>query len=165
MNGPEKPTPGLRMSLIDRGLAVFAPRYAAKRMLARGVLALYEGGRSTRRRKKSRDNSTGERQVVRDAATVRATIRDLERNYDLVDAALTTLVRNIIGPHGISIEPTPRVGTPGANFDDIDDDFARALLNLWREFSKSPEVTRTLNWVQTQELACRSWLREHLAVA
>lgn len=148
------------MNLLDRGLAVLAPRYAAKRMLARSVLALYEGGRSTRRRKKSRDNSTGERQVARDAATVRATIRDLERNYDLVDGALSTLVRNIIGPNGISIEPTPRVGTPGDKFDDIDDDFARSLLNLWREFSKSPEVTRTLNWVQAQELACRSWLRD-----
>jgi lambda family phage portal protein len=160
VNGPTKPTPHLRMNLLDRGLAVLAPRYAAKRMLARSVLALYEGGRSTRRRKKSRDNSTGERQVARDAATVRATIRDLERNYDLVDGALSTLVRNIIGPNGISIEPTPRVGTSGDRFDDIDDDFARSLLNLWREFSKSPEVTRTMNWVQAQELACRSWLRD-----
>lgn len=150
----------LRMNLLDRGLAVLAPRYAAKRMLARGVLALYEGGRSTRRRKKSRDNSTGERLVARDAATVRATIRDLERNYDLVDGALTTLVRNIIGPSGISIEPTPRNGRPGDNYDEIDDDFARSLLNLWREWCISPEVTRTLNWVQAQELACRSWLRD-----
>lgn len=148
------------MNLLDRGLAVLAPRYAAKRMLARGVLALYEGGRSTRRRKKSRDNSTGERLVARDAATVRATIRDLERNYDLVDGALTTLVRNIIGPSGISIEPTPRNGRPGDNYDEIDDDFARSLLNLWREWCISPEVTRTLNWVQAQELACRSWLRD-----
>lgn len=152
--------PALRMNFLDRGFAALSPRYAARRMLARHVLSLYEGGRSTKRRKKSRDNSTGERQVVRDAATVRATIRDLERNYDLVDGALSTLVRNIIGPSGISIEPTPRNGTPGERFDDIDDDFARDLLNLWREWSKSPEVTRTLNWVQAQELACRSWLRD-----
>lgn len=147
-------------NLLDRGIAVFAPRFAARRMFARQVLALYEGGRSTRRRRKSRDNSTGERLVVRDASTVRATVRDLERNYDLVDGALSTLVRNIIGPSGISIEPTPRVGTPGDDYDDIDDDFARDLLNLWREWSVSPEVTRTLNWVQAQELACRSWLRD-----
>lgn len=150
----------LKHNLLDRGIAVFAPRYAAKRMFARSVLAMYEGGRSTRRRRKSRDNSTGERLVVRDAATVRATIRDLERNYDLVDGALSTLVRNIIGPTGISIEPMPRIATPGEKFDSIDDDFARSLLNLWREFSVAPEVTRTLNWVQAQELACRSWLRD-----
>src|SRR5690606_35826860 len=134
------------MSVLDRGLAVFAPRFAARRMFARPVLSMYEGGRSTKRRRKSRDNSTGERLVVRDAATVRATVRDLERNYDLVDGALTTLTRNIIGPAGISIEPTPRNGTPGEHYDDIDDDFARDLLNGFREWSQRPEVTRTLNW-------------------
>ncbi len=150
----------VRMSALDRGIAVFAPRYAARRMFARSVLACYEGGRSTKRRKKSTNNSTGERLVVRDAATVRATVRDLERNYDLVDGALSSLVRNIIGPNGISIEPTPRNGTSGEQFDDIDDDFARDLLNEFREWSRAPEVTRTLNWVQAQELACRSWLRD-----
>ena len=155
----------MHMNLLDRGIAVFAPAYAARRMFARQVLSLYEGGRSTRRRKKSRDNSTQERQVIRDAATVRATVRDLERNYDLVDGALTTLVRNVVGPNGIAIEPTPRVGTPGNNYDDIDDDFSRDLLNLWREWCKSPEVTRTLNWVQAQELMCRSWLRDGDAFA
>lgn len=161
MTTRQRPRPAaVSSNLLDRGIAVFAPLFAAKRMFARQVLALYEGGRSTRRRRKSRDNSTGERLVVRDASTVRATVRDLERNYDLVDGALSTLVRNIIGPSGISIEPTPRVGTPGDDYDDIDDDFARDLLNLWREWSVSPEVTRTLNWVQAQELACRSWLRD-----
>ncbi|MDH7453572.1 phage portal protein [Luteimonas composti] len=154
-----KPAPA-RPNLIERGIAVLAPRVAARRMFARQVLSLYEGGRSSKRRKKSRDNSSGERLVVRDAATVRATIRDLERNYDLVDGALSTLVRHIIGPSGISIEPTPRVGTPGENYDDIDDDFARTLLNEFREWCKRPEVTRTLNWVQAQDLACRSWLRD-----
>lgn len=152
--------PAPHANLLERGIAVFAPRYAAKRMFARQVLGMYEGGRSTKRRKKSRDNSAGEKLVIRDAATVRATVRNLERNYDLVDGALTTLTRNIIGPSGISIEPTPRVGTPGDTYDDIDDDFARQLLSLWREWSVLPEVTRTLNWVQAQELACRSWLRD-----
>jgi capsid protein len=150
----------VRMNLLDRGIAVISPKAAQQRMFARSVLALYEGGRSTKRRKKSRDNSTGDRLVVRDAATVRATVRDLERNYDLVDGAITTLVRNIIGPAGISIEPTPRKSSQGKDYDSIDDDFARQLLDLWRQWVVSPEVTRTLNWVQCQELACRSWLRD-----
>lgn len=145
---------------LERGIAVFAPRYAARRMFARQVMAAYEGGRSTKRRKKSRDNGTSERMVVRDAATVRATVRDLERNYDLVDGALSTLVRNIVGPSGISIEPTPRDGRQGDNYDNIDDDFSRQLLNLWRQWCVSPDVTRTMSWVQCQELACRSWLRD-----
>lgn len=154
------------MNPIERGIAILAPRYAAKRAQARYVLAAYEGGKTSKRRKKSRDNSTGERQVVRDAATVRATMRDLERNHDLLRGALLTLTRNVIGPNGISVEPTPRRGVPGsADYDDIDDDFARDLLNLWRAWTARPEVTRTLSWAQAQELACRSWLRDGEAFA
>lgn len=150
------------MRMVERAIASIAPRYAVKRAQARNVLAAYEAAKPSKRHKKSKDNSTGERQVVRDAATTRAIARDLERNHDLVRGALLTLTRNIIGPTGISIEPMPRVGgDPSAeNFDDIDDDFARQLLNLWREWTRNPEVTRTMDWVQAQELACRSWLRD-----
>ncbi len=151
---------GVRMNLIDRGIAVFSPQMASRRMFARSVLSLYEGGRSTKFRRKSRDNSSSERLVVRDAATVRATVRDLERNYDLVDGALTTLVRNVVGHNGIMIEPTPRKSGEGAAFDSIDDDFARTLLDEFRLWAKRPEVTRTLSWAECQELACRSWLRD-----
>lgn len=150
------------MNPIDAAIATFAPRVAVKRAHARRVLASYEAAKPSKHFKKSRDNSTGERQVVRDAAATRAIARDLERNHDLVRGALHTLTRNIIGPGGISIEPMPRIGgdPEGAQYDDIDDTFARQLLNLWRDFTKSPEVTRTLDWVQVQELACRSWLRD-----
>lgn len=151
---------GVRMNFIDRGIAVFSPQMASRRMFARSVLSLYEGGRSTKFRRKSKDNSSSERLVVRDAATVRATVRDLERNYDLVDGALTTLVRNVVGPGGIMIEPTPRKNTGGAEYDSIDDDFARILLDEFRLWAKRPEVTRTLSWAQCQTLACRSWLRD-----
>ena len=150
------------MKAIDRAIAAIAPRYAVKRAQARHVLAAYEAAQPSKRHKKSKDNSTGERQVVRDAATTRAIARDLERNHDLVRGALTYLPRVIVGPTGISIEPTPRTGmNPGdADYDDIDDTFARQVLNLWREWTRNPEVTRTLDWVQVQELACRSWLRD-----
>ncbi len=150
------------MNVLDRAIAALAPRAAVKRAQARHVLASYEAAKPSKRHKKSRDSSTGERQVVRDAAATRAIARDLERNHDLVRGALQTLTRNIVGPTGISIEPMPRIGgnPDDARYDDIDDTFARELLNLWREFTRSPEVTRTLDWVQVQELACRSWLRD-----
>lgn len=154
------------MNLTDRIVAVFDPARALRRAHAREVLASYEAARPSKRYKKSRDASTGERLVVRDAAACRAIARDLERNHDLVRGAFATLTRNVIGPTGISIEPTPRKGardsgvTVSASYDDIDDDFARQLLNLWREWSRAPEVTRTMDWIQAQELACRSWLRD-----
>lgn len=151
------------MNALDRLIAAVLPHRGLSRAQARAklaALASYEGGRSTKRRKKSNDNSTGERHVVRDAATIRATVREMERNHDLVRGALQALTRNVIGPNGISVEPMPRIGTAGASYDDIDDDFARDLLNLWRQWCASPEVTRTMSWVQAQELACRTWLRD-----
>lgn len=149
------------MSLIDSIVASISPERAIRRAQARRVLAAYEGGKSTKRHKKSKDNSSGERQVVRDAATVRATMRDLERNHDLVRGALLTLTRNTIGANGITIEPTPRLNeTDPAKFDQIDDMFARELLNEFREWSIAPEVTRTLDWAQTQEMAARSYYRD-----
>lgn len=146
------------MNLLERAIAFVSPRRALMRAQARhtlDVVARYEAARPSKTYRPSRDNSTGELQVSRDAATCRAQARDFERNNDIFRGALHTLARNIVGPTGISIEPTPR----NAN-DDINDDLARALLNLWREFARSPEVSGTLDWVEAQNLTCRSWLRD-----
>lgn len=147
------------MNLLERAIATVSPRAALRRVQARLALsainARYDGAKQSKTYKVSRDNTTGDVQVVRDAATCRAQARDFERNNDVFRGALHTLARNIVGPNGISIEPMPR----NAN-DDINDTFARDLLNLWREFTASPEVTKTLDWVQTQYLGCCSWLRD-----
>lgn len=152
------------MNLVDAIVGAFSPERALRRAYMRSILSRYDAGRTTKRSRKSKDNSSGERLVVRDAATVRATMRDMERNHDLVRGALLNLSRNCVGPSGISIEPQPRRGTTegagGATYDDIDDTFARELLNAFREWSVSPEVTRTLSWVQTQELAFRTFARD-----
>ncbi len=143
------------MNWLDRIIAQFSPVRGLQRAHARAILARYEATRPTRTRKVTKDNSTGEVQVVRDAATARAMARDMERNHDLVRGVIGVLVRNVVGPNGIGIEPTPR----RAN-DDIDDDFARQLLNLYRDWSKRPEVTGTMDWVMCQEMAARSWFRD-----
>lgn len=143
------------MNWVDRAIATFSPLAALRRAQAREILARYDAAKPSRTRNVTRDNSTGEIQVSRDAATARAIARDMERNHDLIRGALSTLVRNVVGPNGIGIEPQPRTKT-----DDIDDDFARQILTLWRDFERCPEVTRTLDWQMSQELACRTWLRD-----
>lgn len=155
------------MNLVDRMVSFFSPAAGLQRMGAREVLASYEGGRTSKHRKKSKDNSTGERQVQRDAATVRAVMRDLERNHDLVRGALLALTRNVVGPNGISIEPTPRLGgsPESETYDSIHDGFARELLIAWREWCQRPEVTRSMDWVQVQELQFRSMVRDGEAFA
>lgn len=143
------------MNWLDRIIAEFSPIRGLQRAHARAILARYDATRPSRTRKVTKDNSTGEVQVVRDAATARAMARDMERNHDLVRGVIGVLVRNVVGPNGIGIEPTPR----RAN-DDIDDDFARALLNLHRDWQRCPEVTGTMDWVMCQEMAARSWFRD-----
>jgi lambda family phage portal protein len=144
--------------VIDGAIAMIAPRTAVSRALARralGVLGRYEAAKPGKQRKLTRDNSTGEVQVARDAATCRAMARHFERNHDVVKGALDVLVRNVVGPDGISIEPQPRTAD-----DDISDDFARTLLNAYRDWSRRPEVTHTLDWAECQQMAARSWLRD-----
>lgn len=147
---------------IDRIVGWIDPVRGMQRLQARRVLGAYEGGKSTKQRKKSKDNGTGERMVVRDAATVRATMRDLERNHDIVRGGLLALAQHVIGPGGISIEPTPRMGgnpdTP--DYDSIHDGLARELLAAFGEWAERPEVTRTMDWVQVQEIAFRSMARD-----
>lgn len=150
------------MNPIDRLVGWFSPLQGLQRAEARRALGSYEGGKSTKQRKKSKDNATGERMVVRDAATVRATMRDLERNHDIVRGGLLALAQHVIGPTGISIEPTPRKGgdPDSADYDSIHDGLARELLAAFGEWAERPEVTRTLDWVQTQEMAFRTMARD-----
>ena len=143
------------MNWLDRIIAQVSPVRGLQRAHARRILAGYDATRPSRTRKVTKDNSTGEVQVVRDAATARAMARDMERNHDLVRGVIGVLVRNVVGPNGIGIEPTPRLVN-----DDIDDDFARQLLALYRDWCKHPEVTGTMDWVMCQELAARSWFRD-----
>jgi lambda family phage portal protein len=151
------------VNLIDRAISVFSPVAGLRRVQARRALevaARYEAAKPGKTRKLTRDNSTGEVQVARDAATCRAMARHFERNHDVVKGGLDVLVRNVVGPTGISIEPQPRTAD-----DDISDDLSRALLNAFRDWSARPEVTHTMDWVQCQQLAARSWLRDGEAFA
>src|SRR5690606_10325904 len=137
---PQIPHGGIQLvNLVDSVIAAFSPARAVRRAQARRALAAYEGGKSTKRNSKLHDHAAGEAQLVREAAPVRATLRDLEPNHDLVRGGLLTLTRNIIGPYGIGIEPTPRKGVRAAqDYHDIDADFARDLLNAFREWSARP---------------------------
>lgn len=143
------------LNWIDRLVAAVNPQAGIKRAGARQALAYYEAARNTRHRKLNRDRSSGDQIVGRDAATLRAQARHLDRNHDLARSVLNVLVRNVIGPNGIGVEPTPRMAN-----DDISDAFARQLLNLWHEWSENPFVTGDLDMGCGQQLLARSWLRD-----
>jgi len=114
-------------SLTDRLIAAVSPAWALRREQARRALAYYEAARPDRQRKARRESGTGSQAVRTAGYSVREQARHLEQNSDLARSVLRVLVNNVVGAHGIQVEPTPLLpdGTvlarqlssaPGASF-------------------------------------------------
>ncbi len=144
-----------KMNAVDRMISVFSPQAALKRAQARGVLSYYEAAKPSRTRKFRRDQAGPNLQTQQGAVAIRNQIRHLEQNHDIARGALRTMVNNVVGPKGISIEPQPRRadGT-------IHKDYADALLAAWKEWERKPEVTHQFHWARVQRMVCRTWLRD-----
>ena len=142
-------------NIIDRAVSWFAPGAAVKRAQARQVLAYYEAAKPDRLRKGRRATGSANDDVLRAGSSLREIARHLEQNYDLALGVLNTLVANVVGAGGVGIEPQPR-NADGS----INDDLARQILDLWKDWQTHPEVTRQHDWPSAQRLLCRSWLRD-----
>ena len=149
------PATATTLTLPDRLVSWFAPVAALKRAHARTVLAYYEAAKPDRTRKGRRETGSGNDAVLRAGATLRQTARHLEQNYDLALGVLNTLVANVVGPNGIGVEPQPRRADGS-----IDDQLARQILELYKNWSLNPEVTRQHDWPSAQRLICRSYFRD-----
>lgn len=143
------------LNLIDRTVAYFSPAAAIKRAHARTVLSYYEAARPDRLRKGRRETGSGNDAILRAGATLRQTARHLEQNYDLALGVLNTLVANVVGPNGIGVEPQPR-NADGS----INDALARNILDLYKDWSLAPEVTKQHDWPSAQRILARSWFRD-----
>lgn len=143
------------MNIADRIVSYFSPVAGMRRHQARRLMAYYEAGRSDVQRKQRRETGSGNDAVLRAGASLRQQARHLEQNYDLALGTLNTLVANIVGPSGIGVEPQPR-----REDGSIDDEFARQILDLWKDWGRNPEVTRRHDWASAQRLMCRSWMRD-----
>lgn len=143
------------MNLVDRLIEYVAPVRALNRARARQVLAYYEAAKADRLRKHRREPASGNVAIARAGSSLREQARHLDQNYDIAVGVLDTLVRNTVGPNGIGIEPQPRRadGT-------IHDDFARALLDLWKDWCNRPEVTWRHDWPSACRLMARTWFRD-----
>lgn len=94
--------------------------------------------------------------AVNDAGPkLRQYARHLDQNHDLVKGALDRLTQFIVGASGIGIEPQPRTLAG-----DVHADFSRQLLEVWRDWTDTPEVTWQHTWSDCQRLLCRTWLRD-----
>lgn len=143
------------MNPLDALIKALAPRLALKRQRARHTLAYYEGAKPSRVRKFYTGNPSPNAQVRQSAVALRTQARQLTQNYDLARGALRVLVNNVVGPHGIAIEPQPR-HTDGS----IHQEYADALLAAWHEWTKRPEVSHRHHWASVQRMMAWSWLRD-----
>lgn len=144
-----------QLNTVDRLVSWVSPAWGVRRARARHALAYYEAAKPDRLRKSRRETGSGNEAVLRAGASLRQIARHLEQNYDLALGVLNTLVINVVGPHGIGIEPQPR-NQDGS----INDEFAREILGLWKDWCTVPEVTRQHDWSSTCRLLARSWFRD-----
>ncbi len=142
-------------NLIDRLISYVSPAAGVRRAHARKVLAYYEAAKSDRLRKNRRETGSGNLAVSRAGSSLRQQARHLEQNYDIARGVLGVLVANTVGPNGIGVEPQPR-----RKDGSIHDEFARQLLELYKDWSKKPEVTWCHDWPAAQRLIARTWFRD-----
>lgn len=146
------------MNWLDRAIGYVAPRAAYRRVQARHALDVqsrYEAARPGRQRPTIHDYASGNVNVQMDARQLRSMARHMDQNHDLFRGANNVMTRNIVGPDGIAVEPRPRL--PNG---DVDTDLASQLLDLWRDWTRRPEVTFAWGWAGVCRLACRSWIRD-----
>ncbi len=142
-------------NLIDKAIEYFAPGSALKRAHARRVLAYYEAAKPDRMRKNRRETGSGNDATLRAGASLRQQARHLEQNYDLAIGVINTLVTNVVGPNGIGVEPQPRRADGSIHIE-----FARELLNLWKDWSLKPEVTWMHDRPSMERMLARVWFRD-----
>lgn len=130
------------------------------RALGQSPQAFYEAARPGTQRPFHRDRSSADLMTLQGAVALRAQMRHLERNHDLVRGALDTLVNNTVGPSGIGAEFQPR-----RRDGSIHTQYRDALNEAFRDWCKRPEVTWTHSWSKAQRLTARTWFRDGEAFA
>ncbi len=143
------------MHPVDKLVAFFNPAAGLKRRAARSVLASYEGATPSTQRKFRRETQGANAMVQQAAQPLRAQVRYLERNHDIVRGILRTMTNNIVGPKGIGIEPQPRRADGS-----IHKEYAAALLEAHRDWCRRPDVTHRWSFAACQRLMCNAWLRD-----
>ncbi len=148
-----------KLGMFDRAIMAMSPGWAASRAQSRlrvqAYCSAYEAVNHSRLRKKQRDFGSGNTVAGLAHRQLRDLARNLDRNHDLSRGILNTLVRNVVGPTGIGVQPQPR----DAN-GEVLQDLANQLDVLWQQWSRQPEVTGELNRARAEQLMCRTWMRD-----
>ena len=108
----ERATLAAAPSLLDRAILAVSPGWAASRAHSRLRVAAYgnayEAVNHSRLRKHQKDFGSGNTTAGLAHKQLRDLARNLDRNHDISRGVLNTLVRNVVGPEGIGVQPQPR---------------------------------------------------------
>lgn len=143
------------MNALDKLISYVAPQAALRRQAARNILAQYEAAEPSRLRKFHRERGSQNEYVQRGAAAVRTQARHLCRNHDLARGALRVMVNNVVGAKGIGIEPQPR-----RKNGEVHTEYAQALLDVYNDWTRRPEVTHRYPWSRLQRAMAKAWIRD-----
>lgn len=143
------------MKFIENFIGAISPSWAFSRAQYRKALAAYEAAEPSRLRGSSPDNRSGDALTEKAGTKIRGYARLQEQNYDLAEGILATLVDNVIGPNGISLEPAPK-NKKG----EILTDLQRQIVELRKDWMLKPEVTWEHDWAAAERLIGRAWLRD-----
>lgn len=154
----------VRWTVLDRLIEHFAPVRAAQRLQARvghAMIATGYNGASSSRRSLAGWNplpGSADDDTLADLPTLRARVRDLDRNAPVAGGAINTTVTNVVGT-GLSVQPQidhQALGLSEEQAADWQDTTLREFL-LWAE-STDCDATRALNFYGLQSLAFRTAL-------
>lgn len=147
------------MNRLDRLISYLSPsrgaQRAQQRMRVSALASAYDAVEAGRLRRKAKDWGSGNAAAQASQRPLRDMARQLDRNHDLARGALNVMVRNIIGATGIGVEPQP-LNPDGS----VNEELAAQLSALHTAWRKLPEVTGEYDWARSEQLLCRSWLRD-----
>jgi lambda family phage portal protein len=159
----KRPPAIVGLNTLDKAIAWFAPRVAARRLHARQVLALSGGYNAARRDRASMTNAvmyggSPESDVIADLPTLRAESRDAERNQPAATSVINTTTSHAVGT-GLSCNP--RINAKVLKLSDEAaqewQETTRARFMQWFG-SKDCDLGRRQNGYEIQDLVLRSVL-------
>lgn len=146
---------------VDRAIAYFAPIHAARRLYARGAMALaggYSGGRRDKRSTSAWQpkGNSADADLLPDLPTLRERSRDLVRNAPLAAGALNTVATNVVGT-GLLLKSRPHREVLGWTEKQAAE-WRQATEREWRLWADSSDcdITRAQDFYGLQDLVLRS---------
>lgn len=153
------------LNAIDRAIGWFAPRVAARRLVARQAIALASGGGYNAARRDRASMATAsvfggspETDVILDLPTLRARSREAERNHPVGAAAIGTTVSHSVGT-GLSCNPHINAAFLGLSEDQAREwQAATSVRFLHWAASKDCDLGRRQTFYEIQDLVLRAVL-------